>query len=341
MRVAPGGTGHDHPVVYGCFEAVRRTSLMPPRQVEDRAMEGNSEAQSSYIGAPNNSVKPMRRLLLCLALALAVQVVSAQGAEVVSDELRAHDFVAIERQFLAVEADFQAGRTSELDLTDAWKAFYPGPGREDMGRGLAAWLRERPDSWVAHAAFGTYWRKRGEASRGQDYIQNVPAEAQHQMRLELELAKPELWRALELNPRSWMAMLNLMNIAQFESDDALADKVLALSTKVYPHTLVIRARYLTHLTPRWGGSEAAMDGYMATVSKQFGLGNVLPRLEAVRCDEQGFVEESSGQLDRALQTYQRCMQMAHGSDPRFTGVYVLYAARHCEEGSDVNRVTCR
>ncbi len=281
----------------------------------------------------------MRRLTLFLLL--AAWLASAQAADTVSNDLRAHHFEAIEQQFAAVEADFQAGRASEFDLTDAWKAFYPGPGREDMGRGLAAWLRERPGSWVAAVAFGTYWRKMGEAVRGQGYGQGVAPDAQHQMLLDLELAKPQLWRALELNPRSWMAMLNLMNIAQFENDDALADKVLALSTRAYPHTLVIRARYLTHLTPRWGGSDAAMDAFMTTTRKQAGLGDVARQLDAVRCDEQGFSFESSGQIGRALETYQRCMQLARGSDPRFTGVYVLYAARHCNAGSDGISVTCR
>ena len=83
-----------------------------------------------------------------------------------------------------------------------------------------------------------------------------------------------------------------------------------------------------------------MDAFMATTRRQFGLGEVAGRLDAVLCDEHGFAQESSGQIDRALQTYQRCIQLARGSDARFISVYVLYAARHCDADLDGGNVTC-
>jgi hypothetical protein len=285
----------------------------------------------------------MRRLFVLVFLTGLLASTQAAGinlAATVPEDLRAHRFEVIEQQFEAVEADFQAGRVSEFDLLDAWKAFYPGPGREDMGRGLGAWMRERPNSWIAKVAFGTFWRKRGEASRGQGPAPGVPAQDFRDMTQQLDLAKPELWRALETNPRSWVAMLNLMNIAQFESDDALADKVLALSEKAYPRNLVIRARYLIHVSPRWGGSMDDMDRFISKVHGQFGLADVAGWLDAARCDQQGSAEESEGRLDRALTTYQRCMVLARGADPRYISSYVLYAARHCDGAPD-GRVACR
>ncbi len=264
--------------------------------------------------------------LLCVA---AIVAVPAAAQDLIGD-LRAHRFEAVERPLRAAEDAFQAHRIAELDLLDAYKVFYV---QEDvLSDDLAAWEKASPKSWIARVASGTYHRKLGELRRGQGFIQGVPPQDQRYMLRQFDLAKADLQRALELNPRSYMAMLNLANVAQFVSDDALADKVLALGNQAWPDNLLIRSRYLVHLTPRWGGSLQAVDAFVADTRKSRAPADVVRLLEAVGATEHGFDDESRGRGELALEGYRSAvMQAAHGGvDPRFARTYLLYAVRHCD-----------
>src|SRR5215813_9571151 len=77
-----------------------------------------------------------------------------------------------------------------------------------------------------------------------------------------ELAKKDLKASLRLNPKSYLAMLHLINIAQFQGDDSAAREYLALGNATLPNNFLIRARYLIHLTPKWGGSYQMMDKFV-------------------------------------------------------------------------------
>lgn len=275
-------------------------------------------------------------LLFLLVCSFALANAAPQSANVITN-LRAHRFDEMERQLESIDKGFQAGRISEFDLLDAYKAFYQ---REDiLSEDLRAWEHERPNSYIAHLASGTYRRKLGDFRRGEGYIQSVPPDAQRYMAVQFAEAKQELWRALELNPRSFLSMLNLMNIAQDEGDDALADKVLALSVKAYPGNLLVRARYVAHLTPRWGGSAAAMDAFIGS-SPLKGPSAVTTLLEAVQCDDRGFTDWEAGRIDRALSDYRRCMALARDADPRFVAVYLVHSAAHCEATADRRNFIC-
>jgi hypothetical protein len=135
-----------------------------------------------------------------------------------------------------------------------------------------------------------------------------------------------------MNPRSFLAMLNLLNVALFVSDDALADRMLALGNQARPDNLLIRARYLVHLTPRWGGSLAATDAFIEATRKSRAPTDVVRLIEAVGETEHGFDDESDGRRERALEAYRRAAgKAAHGGvDPRFARTYLLYALRHCD-----------
>jgi hypothetical protein len=280
----------------------------------------------------------MRRLFIlgCVLGIMGVARATPDSTGTLAD-LRAHRFDVIERRLDAIDASFKAGRVSEFDLLDAYKPFYQ---QDDVLSGdMAAWEREHPDSYVAHLANGTYRRKLGELRRGQGYIQQVPLESRHYMEIQFELSKRELWRTLELRPESFLALVNLMNIAEYTGDDAMADNVLALSVAAYPRNLLIRARYLAHLTPRWGGSAAEMDTFIEKSRASGVPGDVMRLLEAVRCDDEGFSAWEAHRFDHALTDYRRCMTLASGADPRFTSVYLLHSSAHCEDTG--HGVTCQ
>jgi tetratricopeptide (TPR) repeat protein len=268
--------------------------------------------------------------LLCVAAFLAAPV----SAQDLIGDLRAHRFEAVERPLQAAEEAFKAHRISELDLLDAYKVFYLE--QDVLSDDMAAWERARPTSWIARLASGTYHRKLGEIRRGQGYIQDVPRDARQYMTRQFELASTELQQALKMNPHSYLALLNLANVAQFTGDDALADRIQVLANQAWPDNLLIRARRLVHLTPRWGGSMAAVDAFVVETRKSHAPADVVRLLEAVADTEHGFVDESQGRPDRALEAYRHAVSLASqgGVDPRFARSYLLYALRHCDIGQD-------
>ena len=280
------------------------------------------------------------RSIACGLALLASTLAHAQGSEVIA-ELRTHRFEDIEHQLQAVDAAFQAGqRVSEEDLLDAYKVFYMP--QDVLSEDMAAWVHAMPRSSIARLASGTYRRKLGEMRRGQGFAQSVPENDQRYMLSQFELARSDLRAALRLNPRSYLAILNLMNIAMFTSDDALADEMLALGNAAYPRNLLIRARYEAHLAPRWGGSLAAMDAFIEAPSSASAPANVVQLLKAVRCNEQGFEEERGGRRDLAVATYRRCVELGRGADVRFLNGYLSNTMMHCRAlgiGDDV--ATCR
>jgi len=281
----------------------------------------------------------LRSIASVLAL-LASTLASAQGGDLIA-ELRAHRFEDVERQLQAVDAAFQSGqRVGEEDLLDAYKVFYRQ--QDVLSDDMAAWVHARPDSAIARLASGTYRRKLGELRRGQDFIQNVPESDQAYMLQQFELARHELREALRLDPRSYLAILNLMNIAMFTDDEALADEMLARGNAAYPRNLLIRARYMEHLAPRWGGSLMAMDVFVGTPSSASAPANVVQLLKAIRCNEQGFIDELAGYTDRSVATYRRCIELSRGADLRFLNGYLPNTLMHCRAlgiGDDV--ATCR
>ena len=110
----------------------------------------------------------------------------------------------------------------------------------------------------------------------------------------------------------------------------------------YPRNLLIRARYMEHLAPRWGGSLMAMDGFIGRSSNASSPAKVVELLKAVRCNEQGFSDELAGHQDRAVATYFRCIELARGADVRFLNGYLSNTMMHCRAlgiGDDV--AACR
>jgi len=284
---------------------------------------------------PWNTVNRILALLLLLAVH-ATASAFADIAAIVAD-VRAHRFESVEAELGAVDQAFRSGKIAEYDLLDTYKAFYRSD--DDFSVAMADWRQQRPASAIAHLASGTYMRKQGEQARGQGPFRDVSEDARQLMHRQFDAAKTELWRSWELSPGSFLVLLNLMNIAQFEKDDVLADKVLTLGIKAYPQNLLIRARYLQHLSPRWGGSMNAMDAFIDQARKSGLPANLLQLLDAIRSNEQGCLDQDD-HGDRALAAYRRALVLTRTADPRFVTVYLPHSLARCSPAATGDDFTC-
>ena len=190
---------------------------------------------------------------------LAIGNVCAQSARVI-EWVRARDFDSLENHFGTLQSRFEKGHVGEFALLDAYKAFYMH--EDELSDDLAEWVKSRPTSYVALLASGTYHRKLGEYGRGEKVLRKTEPAALAYMECMFDAASKELTRALPLAKNPYLAVLNLLNIARYSGDSESADTYLANANKLLPKNVLVRARYLDHLKPRWGGSYSAMTKFI-------------------------------------------------------------------------------
>jgi len=281
----------------------------------------------------------IKAFIIAIALVMScAQSASAQSSSPL-EQLSAGHVDATEDMFSRLQTKFEKGLASEYELLDAYKAFYQ---REDRYRAqLNMWIKSYPKSASAYLARGVYYRKLGEFRRGTSYIAQVPRENLSYMTQMFSLAKIDLEAALGLNPKSYLAMLHLLNIAQFEGDDRAADKYLAAGNAVLPSNFLVRARYLIHLTPRWGGSYRRMDSFIEECQSRGVAQDKIDLLNAIKRDDQGAVAGERGSTAQAQALYKEALLLARSAGPRFRRDYLGFSAGICSEPEHRSKEYCQ
>lgn len=249
------------------------------------------------------------------------------GAIDIRESLRAMKFVDVEASLQATEAAFQQGSLSEYDFLEAYKVFYEHD--DVLANEMAAWVHDRPSSYIAYLARGTYRRKLGEFRRGEAYINKVPPENVQYMQRQFALAKTDLQKALSLKHNSFIALLNLMNIAMYEDDGQVARQILDAANKAYPNNLLIRARYLVHLEPRWGGTQEQMETFISDNRKAGVPLAIVDLLSAIIFEDKGKISEEAGDTTSAKRNYERAIALSRSADSRFKSSYLSRAEYWC------------
>ena len=276
-------------------------------------------------------------ILLIFLTAFCTQLAVAQPSRALA-LLGSNNVAAVESEFSSLQRKFEQGEASEYDLLDAYKIFYQ---REDRYRPqLDNWIKHFPNSASAYLARGVYYRKLGEFKRGSDYIPQVPNENVDYMTQMFTLAKQDLEMSLRLNPKSYLAILHLLNIAQFQGNKRAANNYLHLGNTVLPSNFIVRARYLIHLTPKWGGSYQSMERFIDKSRSQGLPQEKLDLLNAIKLDDQGAMAEEKGNNNLARAEYKRALVLARFAGERFRQDYLRSASRICGEAEHRSQAYC-
>jgi tetratricopeptide (TPR) repeat protein len=244
----------------------------------------------------------------------------------------------VERRFSGLQSDFEKGKVTEYELFDAYKAFYQ---QEDRYRPqFDSWIKAYPSSASAYLARGTYYRKLGDFRRGTQYVPEVPNEDLNYMEQMHALATRDLETSVRLNPKSYLAILQLLNIAQFDGDEAAARRYLNVGNEILPSNFMVRARYLITLTPKWGGSYEQMDKFIAECKSQGVPQGKLDLFNAIKFDDQGRVAEEDRNHDDARGLYEKALGLSVAGGPRFRRDYLKQAIRLCRESGYSDRPYC-
>lgn len=132
--------------------------------------------------------------------------------------LRAGQFTALNRYYAQVQADYDRGSISDEDLRSAFRHFYDGS--PDLAAQYAAWVKDMPDSYVAHLARAIYYIRVGEASRGNMTIAYTSSAQLDGMDAAFATASAELEKSLLFEKRPLLSVFYQLDIGKFEGEAA-------------------------------------------------------------------------------------------------------------------------
>jgi hypothetical protein len=269
-------------------------------------------------------------LIRCLLLgAVLLPLAHADGMDVLA-KLSAHEFSALERHYEEVESKFERRELSERDLIQAYYPFYR---KEDtLSDDFAAWIEQRPASALARLSRGIYFRKLGEFRRGERYDHQTRAADVEYMKQMHAKAKEDLLAAFRQRPGSYIAVLHLLNIAQFEIDREAARAYLDTANRLVPGNLFARARYLISLAPKWHGSHEQMDAFVQE-SKASGVTMQLGRcLEAIVSDDRADMAFYRGDDAAAATHAAEALRLAKDAGQQFQADFLKFSVWYEKAG---------
>ena len=243
--------------------------------------------------------------------------------------LQAGQFSSLETHFASVQANFERGSISENELVDAYSLAYPKDGMR-TGQ-FDKWVEKYPNSYYSHLARGIYNEKLGEFMRGSEYASKTPPSGLAAMAALQTSAFKDLKISLNLNPRPYLSILHLLNIANWQGDDKAADDYLAMGNRLFPQNSRIRMRYLIHLEPRWGGSYPAMQSFIER-SRTEGAGKkFIAGMEAIEYQDMGCASWESRNLAVAKKQFQQALEFGRKSSTGFVESNLQCAERFFSE----------
>lgn len=249
---------------------------------------------------------PSRLLLAFLAGLVASSWAHSQG-DSVDSMLRRNDVTALETFLGRIQARFEDGSLSEIDLRNAYRPFYTLDA--NAANNLRRWAAHSPKSYPAHLALGIYLKKLGRAARGGDFVQMTAEEKLAQMKHYFGLAESELRRSLPLTAKPYLSVFHLMDISTYEGDRPWSKELLLQANRLLPANSLARGRYVTSLMPRWGGSYEEVDAFIKDAKSEGVPGRVIWQLEAIEADDLGHTYEERGDQAEAQAQFTKALQL--------------------------------
>jgi Zn-dependent protease with chaperone function/TPR repeat protein len=187
----------------------------------------------------------------------AVEPVQRQVVEL----LEKRDYAALERLLGGYQWAFEADSDSSRQLEIAFGSFGKVPRSGEPV--LNEWVAKHPTSYSALVARATYYHAQGLDARGGRFMKDTPAENVETMRFYMEKARRDLGKSLKLTQKPYLSRTMLMVIARTSGSRRSVRPQYLEAVKLAPQSVELRLAYMTSLEPRWGGSLAEMEAFVA------------------------------------------------------------------------------
>jgi tetratricopeptide (TPR) repeat protein len=225
-------------------------------------------------------------LILRLFLVLCVLGISRiADAASLGELLKNNEIRGIEAALTGVQARFESGQATEIELRDTFRPFYNLD--RVSAKNLIAWADSSPNSYVAHLALGIYYKRRGTDARGEKYLAETPDRDIARMAGFYEQAAKELRASMQLTQKPYLSIFHLLTISMQFGDRETSLALLRQANELLPSNSLVRNRYAVSLTPRWGGSYEQLGAFISATKAEDVSTRIVWQLEAIRHDDKG------------------------------------------------------
>ncbi len=268
-------------------------------------------------------VLDLRPMILAVALASpvlfgagtatsAAEKVAVDQAEILHRALSAN-FAALDAMLVGYQIQFETDHASHALPEIAFGTFSNSDSALEPR--LNEWVARMPNSYAAPLARGIFYQHLGALSRGAEFAAKTPDERFGEMRDFYAAAAADLGRALKLNARLIPAYRTLARIALASGRRGRAQQILADGLELYPEAVVLHDMFIETLEPKWGGSIAQLQAYIAALAKRFPDIRELNGYRGYVDYVQGNAAYFDGEYDVAQQYIDRALKVA----PHATG----------------------
>lgn len=174
--------------------------------------------------------------------------------------LEAEDYTTLDGYYTKIQGDYEAGRTSERELYDAFHTLYDENAAHE--RYFNGWVAAFPDSYVALLARGTYFYRVASFTRGAEFLDRTSRQQIAAMTGYLDRAEPDLIASLKLTAKPYLSTLYLLDINILDGSADQRRRWFEQGTAIEPGNWHLRERYMFSLRPRWGGSYEQMQAFL-------------------------------------------------------------------------------
>ena len=226
--------------------------------------------------------------------------------EEVSRLLMSNLYRTLDRHFSDLQRQYVNGVISDEMLRDRFRVFYPVDPA--LVPHYDAWVQMFPQSYVAHLARAIYYKKRGQESRGEDYISQVTETQLVGMNEAFAKALKDLHTCVALDPKPTLAYGHALDISSYTSagdERELQD----LAAQVDPANIIVRMKYMNALEPRWGGSSKKMQAFLEESRRANLPASKLRSLEAIIFEDEGHVNYDRERWDAAAEGYLKAFEL--------------------------------
>ena len=174
--------------------------------------------------------------------------------------VRAGQFAALNRYYAAVQASYDKGSMSDETLRSVFRNFHDTS--PDLAARYQLWVKEMPDSYVAHVARAIYYVKVGQASRGNRIIADTSEAQLRGMDAAFSVAFTELQKSYHLDAKPLLTVFYLVDIGMYDGAATQNRQLLQYSLEIDPKNFIVREMYIQTLMTAWGGSTEKIKAFV-------------------------------------------------------------------------------
>jgi tetratricopeptide (TPR) repeat protein len=206
---------------------------------------------------------------LVVYLLVSAEAESTSWAKRVSELrllLQQKKFGELDKAVVESQERFDRSLTTEDEPWATMGAFLPHD--EPTATALSEWVAQKPGSYAALAARASYYEATGWSVRGTKSIRDTESGQLRTMNAMHALAEADCQSALALRPTIVRCHVALVNIAKGNGEADRARRRYDEARRALPSSVLVATARLESLTPRWGGSYAAMEIFLAQLAKE-------------------------------------------------------------------------